>query len=90
MPLQNSRTNFFNVTVSSIFILHFIFFFLTFFTFIFYSLSIHNFNDGLYVTNTRSIHLHMGDNPGAILVTTPPDGSNYQSWSRSIRELIFI
>ncbi|XP_019438846.1 PREDICTED: uncharacterized protein LOC109344537 [Lupinus angustifolius] len=33
-------------------------------------------------------YLHPGESPGAILATPPLDGSNYQSWSRTMRRAL--
>ncbi|AES81774.1 hypothetical protein MTR_7g100460 [Medicago truncatula] len=33
---------------------------------------------------TSLYYLHPGENPGAILVSPPLIGSNYQSWSKSL------
>ena len=47
-------------------------------------------NDAVFLQNRecgsiRSMFLHNSDNPGMVLVTAPLTGSNYLTWSRSMK-----
>ncbi|XP_019435943.1 PREDICTED: uncharacterized protein LOC109342409 [Lupinus angustifolius] len=48
-----------------------------------------SFSHNSEIQNPRNpFFLHPGDNPGAILVSTPLDGTNYNSWSRSMKRAL--